>query len=130
MSSMDFALDVNQLSVIPKKHDLDGFQYADDVTIRLSFDKDEDFNNVRNKTLGCLNDILENSMYHGLALNSNKTQGLIVAKKATRQKWQSLSINFDGKDITFSNEMETLRAIIPLICHKTRLLKKKCIQMH
>ena len=113
------------------KHDLDGFQYAVDVTIRLSFDKDEDFNNVRNKTLGCLNDILEFSMYHGLALNSNKTQGLIVAKKATRQKWQSLSINFDGKDISFSDEMEILGAIITPDLSQDAFVEKrvsKCIK--
>ena len=39
MSSMGFALDVKQLRIIPQKHDLGGFHYADDVTIRSSFDK-------------------------------------------------------------------------------------------
>ena len=48
MSSMGFSLDVNQLSIIPKKHEQDAYQYADDVSIRFSFDQNEDFETVPN----------------------------------------------------------------------------------
>ena len=112
MSSMGFSLDVNQLSIIPKKHEQDAYQYADDVSIRFSFDENEDFEKVSNTIVNCLNDILEFSMIRGLALNSKKTQGLIIAKQAIREKWKDLKINFDGKNISFNDDMEILGAII------------------
>ena len=69
-------------------------------------------------------------MYHGHALNRNKTQGLIITKKANRQKWQCRSINFDGKNVTFTNEREVLGAIITPDPSQDAICRKICTQMH
>ena len=68
LSSLGFALDINQLSLIPHKLGHQCFQYADDVTIRIVFDRNESQENVKKMAIEVLNEILKFSISHGLAL--------------------------------------------------------------
>ena len=66
LSSLGFALDINQLNLIPHKLGHLCVQYADDVTIRIVFDRNESKENVKKMAIEVLDEILKFSISHGL----------------------------------------------------------------
>ena len=76
--------------MIPERLGHQCYQYADDVSVRMVFDRNESFEYVQKTAIKCLNEIRHFSIGHGLALNSDKTQALIIAKKNIRDNWKGL----------------------------------------
>ena len=83
-------------------------RYADDVSASISFNPGDDINEIKMKITRCLNDILHFSASHGLALNPDKTCGVIIGKKKVRDKIGKFELNFDGNPIDFKDEIELL----------------------
>ena len=112
LSCKGFALATNQLNLIPGRYGLICFQYCDDLSILITFLPGDNFERVKEKILGCLNDILEYCLSHGLALNCDKTHGLVITKEKTAKKVKELldanPMEFDGEVIKFENEIELL----------------------
>ena len=93
---------------IPEKHEMLCCRYADDVSASISFSPDDDINEIKMKITRCLNDILHFSMSHGLALNPDKTCGVIIGKQKIRDKVGKFEMSFDGNPIDFKYEVQLL----------------------
>ena len=101
LSCKGFSLSTNQLNLIPGRHGMICFQYADDLSILITFQPNEPFENIRKAILDCLNDILEYCCSHGLALNCDKTHGVVIAKEniaiRIKEHLKSNPMMFDGE---------------------------------
>ena len=95
------------------------------MTIRIVFDRNESQENVKRMAIEVLDEILKFSISHGLTLSSDKTQGMIVAKKQIREKCQDLQIIFDNEAIKFEPEMELLGVTITNDLSQEKLVNER-----
>ena len=105
LSGKGFSLTTNQLSLLPGKFDdIVCFQFADDLSLVLSFFPTENIEKVKNRLIQCLNTILEYCVSHGLQLNSDKTNAMVIGKEGIREAYQDMNIIFDGAPIEFQKK--------------------------
>ena len=104
LSCKGFSLATNQLSLLPGKFDVVCYQFADDLSLVLSFFPTESIESVKDRLIQCLNVILEYCVSHGLQLNSDKTNTMVIGKEGIREAYQDMSIIFDGAPIEFQKK--------------------------
>ena len=72
----------------------------------------ESIESVKDRLIQCLNIIIEYCVSHGLQLNSDKTNAMVIGKEGIREAYQDMNIVFDGAPIECQKKIELLGYII------------------